>query len=291
MCQAFSCLVTKSGKVYWKAGVDSHDSICELFVDPELVDDKLPPDNTFARVEIIPPRGDYLNTDFGKWNHQIDEKVKPSFLKPKHKKLCLEAFEKWTEEVYTFNVEEAKNPIHPLKITPPEITEEHIELLKKWDSVWDSVRASVGDSVRASVGASVRASVGASVWDSVWASVRDSVRASVGASVWDSVWASVWDSVWASVGASVWDSVWASVWASVRDSVGDSVWDSVGAYCGSLFPIKEWKYVDYTNPLFVKGEYPFQSCVDLWKQGLVPSFNGKVWRLRRGAKGEVLYTL
>ena len=251
MCQAFSCLVTKSGKVYWKAGVDSHDSICELFVDPELVDDKLPPDNTFARVEIIPPRGDYLNTDFGKWNHQIDEKVKPSFLKPKHKKLCLEAFEKWTEEVYTFNVEEAKNPIHPLKITPPEITEEHIELLKKWDSVWDSVRASVGDSVRASVGASV----------------------------------------WASVGASVWDSVWASVWASVRDSVGDSVWDSVGAYCGSLFPIKEWKYVDYTNPLFVKGEYPFQSCVDLWKQGLVPSFNGKVWRLRRGAKGEVLYTL
>jgi hypothetical protein len=34
-----------------------------------------------------------------------------------------------------------------------------------------------------------------------WASVRDSVRASVGASVWDSVKASVWASVWASVGA------------------------------------------------------------------------------------------
>src|SRR5690606_2643909 len=43
----------------------------------------------------------------------------------------------------------------------------------------------------------------ASVRDSVWASVRDSVGASVGASVRDSVWDSVRDSV----GASVWDSV------------------------------------------------------------------------------------
>ena len=96
-----------------------------------------------------------------------------------------------------------------------------------WDSVGDSVRASVGDSVEDSVEdsvwASVRASVGDSVGDSVWASVRDSVRASV----WDSVEASVEDSVRASVRASVEDSVWASVRTSVRASVGDSVWASV----------------------------------------------------------------
>jgi hypothetical protein len=50
-----------------------------------------------------------------------------------------------------------------------------LELIKNkklWDSVWDSVRASVG--------ASVRASVWDSVGDSVWASVGDSVRDSVG---------------------------------------------------------------------------------------------------------------
>ena len=76
--------------------------------------------------------------------------------------------------------------------------------------------------------------VGKDVWDSVrdsvsasvWASVSDSVRDSVGASVRDSVWASVRDSVWDSVGASVRDSVWASVRDSVWDSVGDSVGDS-----------------------------------------------------------------
>ena len=109
----------------------------------------------------------------------------------------------------------------------------------------------------------------ASVWDSVW----DSVRASMGASVRDSVR----DSVRASVRASVRDSVWDSVWASMEDSV----W----AYIGSLFPgIKKWEHIEHKP-----DEYPFQSSVDLWKVGLVPSYDGKIWRLHGGEKAAVLY--
>ena len=108
-----------------------------------------------------------------------------------------------------------------------------------------------------------------------------SVRASVGASVGDSVWASVGDSVGDSVWASVGDSVWASVWASV----GDSVWDSVWAYVGSLFPnIKKWGHIEHN-----KGMYPFQPAVDLWKMGLIPSFDGKVWRIHSGENAEILW--
>ena len=114
-------------------------------------------------------------------------------------------------------------------------------------------------------------------WSSVWSSVRDSV----GSSVWDSVRDSVRDSVWSSVWDSVWSSVWDSVWSSVRDSVGSSVW----AYIGSMFPgVTKWEYVDHA-----KGEYPFQSAVDLWKRGLVPSFDGKIWRLHSGEKAEVFW--
>ena len=104
--------------------------------------------------------------------------------------------------------------------------------------------------------ASVRASVVASVWASVWASVVASVRASV------------WASVWASVVASVGDSVWASVW--------DSVWDSVGAYMSDFFTIANWKHVDHEP-----GKNPFQPCIDLWYLGLVPSHDGKTWRLHQ----------
>ncbi len=104
-----------------------------------------------------------------------------------------------------------------------------------------------------------------------WASVRESVRASV--------WASVWASVMDSVGDSVWASVRASVWASVRDLV----W----AYSGTFFnlPRSDWKYTEN-----IPGEgYPFQPAVTLWEMGLVPSFDGRTWRLHGGPDGRVLW--
>ena len=116
-------------------------------------------------------------------------------------------------------------------------------------------------------------------WASVWAPVRDSVGYSVRYSVGDSVEASVWGSVGYSVRYSVWasvrDSVWApardSVWASVRDSVGDSV-------------------VAYTSSFFsINYERDFSPAIKLWESGLVPSFDGKTWRLHSGTIADVVY--
>lgn len=212
MCQTASYIITKSRKVYWKLGVNSHEKIIKLYrKDEELKDDKEPPNNTFARVEISPKNGDYLRPD--KWVFKIDERKKPYWWHSSYEKLCWAEHKKWEKKMYSsFNFKEALHPIHPFKIEPPKITKKHIELLKKWDSVWDLV------------------------------------------------------------------------WDSVRNSVLDSVLDSVGAYIGSLFPnIKKWKYVKKTK------DYPFQSAVDLWKMGLVPSYDGKVWRLHGGKKGKVLW--
>jgi len=139
------------------------------------------------------------------------------------------------KKLFKWNYQEACNPIHPFKIIPPKkITEKHIALVRKWDSVRDSV--------------------------------------------WDSVRHSVWHSVG--------DSVWGSVGASVRHSVGNSVWDSVRGYIGCLFTsvVKNWRYIDHRG-----GEYPFQSVVDLWQVGLVPSYDGKQWRLHGGEKASVLW--
>ena len=183
MCKACSILITKSKKVYWKVGVDSHDELQKLYVkkDKELKDNVRPPENTFARIEIVPKDGNYLNLK-QKWVYQIDEQVKPSWLNKSYEKPCYDACKKWQKLVYSrINLKEAIKPIYPFKIKSPKITTRHLKLLAKWASVRASVRASVGDSVWASV------------WDSVWDSVRDSV--------WDSVRASVWDSVGASVGA------------------------------------------------------------------------------------------
>ena len=147
--------------------------------------------------------------------------------------------------------------VHPFQLNTTKVYKKDITLLKSWASVWDSV----GASVWASAGASVRDSL----WASVWASVRDSL----------------WDSVWASVGASVRDSVWASVRVSV--------WDSVWGYEGSLYKLKrnEWKY---TEKIKTKG-YPYQCLVKLWKQGLVPSFDGTTWRLHSGKNAKVIFEI
>ena len=83
--------------------------------------------------------------------------------------------------------------------------------------------------------------------------------------------------------ASVRDSVWDYVWASFRASVRASVWDSVWAYTSSYFNIEKWKY---TNNKSYKN--PFQSCIDLWNRGIVPSFDGKMWRLH-GHEGKVIW--
>ena len=178
-----------------------------------------------------------------------------------------EAAEKWANRL---NFKEIVEPLTIKPIVNPfelpevaEVTAEHLQWLSEWASVWASVRASVRDSV----GASVRASIWDSVGDSVWASVGYSVGASVRASVRDSVGASVRTSV----RASIWDSVGDSVWASV----GYSVRDSVGAYMSTFFS--------------VEYQHNYSSAVKLWESGLVPSFDGKVWRLHTGIDAHVVY--
>ena len=92
---------------------------------------------------------------------------------------------------------------------------------------------------------------------------------------------------WASVRDSIWDSVRDSVGYSVRASVRDSVWDSVGAYTGTLFllPRGTWKYTENIKT----DDYPFLPLVKLWEQGLVPSFDGKTWRLHGGESAKILW--
>jgi hypothetical protein len=68
---------------------------------------------------------------------------------------------------------------------------------------------------------------------------------------------------------------WASVRASVRASVWASVGDSVWAYISTFFDIPY--------------KYDFSSTVRLWERGLVPSFDGKTWRLHGGKNAKVLY--
>ena len=279
MCRAFSCIVGRDKSVTWKFAVESHEDLIKI---AGYNDDTLDPDKIeFCRIEISPKNGSYLDPD--EWVFKIDMDVVPSWWTLDHKKACEREFKKWKKQLYKILVK--KKIVHPFRdITPPdEITEAHIELLKEWQSVVSSVRSSVVSSVESSVVSSVESSVWSSVESSVWSSVEssvvDSVRSSVRSSVESSVVSSVESSVWSSVRSSVVD----SVRSSVVSSVGYSFW----TYIGSFFLLKrsDWKY---TENIKTKG-YPFQSAVTLWEMGLMPSFDGKKWRLHGGHEAKILW--
>jgi hypothetical protein len=257
MCNAFSCIITKDKKVFWTLNIDKHD---ELIVKYKLKDTTSDRETLqFARVEIAPKNNDYLKPN--KWVFKIDEHVIPEWFSPAHRQECMKQFRIYKKQLYQIVVK--KKSVHPFKDIQfkDKITLEHKLLLQEWDSVWDSVRGSVWDSVRDSV----RGSVGGSVKGSIGGSVRGSVR------------------------GSVWNSIRDSVRDSVRGSVWDSVKGSIGGYIGSFFRLKrkQWKH---TEKIKTKN-YPYQSVVDLWMMGLIPSFDGTTWRLHAGKKAKIVFEI
>jgi hypothetical protein len=165
------------------------------------------------------------------------------------------AAEKWArrlnfkEVIEPLIIKPIVNPLELPKAKKP--TNEQIGWLKEWASVGELVGDPVGDSVSDPVGDSVRASA------------------------WESVGESVVDSAWESVGESVVDPVWESVRASVGESVGESVRALVWAYVSSFFDV-EYKF-------------DFSSAVKLWESGLVPSFDGTIWRLHSGKNAYIVF--
>ena len=151
-----------------EGGADSHSHICSHF---KLDEDRC------NKYEYNPLIGEFIVDQI---NSERDDR---------------EVAEKWVNRLDFKTIVEPliiKPIVNPFELPAVErVTDEQIDWLKSWASVWNSVRNSVGNSVRNSVGNSVR--------DSVWNSVEDVVWASV----WEVVWASVWDVDWDAVRVSV----------------------------------------------------------------------------------------
>ena len=109
-----------------------------------------------------------------------------------------------------------------------------------------------------------------------------SVRGSVGDSFLGSILGSVGDSFLGSILGSVGGSIWGSIWDRIWDSVGDSIW----GYTSSFLELEKWHGIDHKE-----GENPFQCMIDLWEAGLVPSFDGKTWRIHAGKNARVIFEI
>jgi len=73
--------------------------------------------------------------------------------------------------------------------------------------------------------------------------------------------------------------------ASVRDSVRDSVWYSVRASVGDSVRAYASTFID------IQYQYDFSALRQLWNIGIVPSFDGKTWRLHSGKKADIIFEI
>ena len=84
-----------------------------------------------------------------------------------------------------------------------------------------------------------------------------------------------------------WLKDWASVGASVRNLVGSLVWDLVGSPVWASVRSSVWAY--FSSFFAIEYKFDFSSVANLWNAGLVPSFDGKVWRLHSGKSADIVY--
>jgi len=260
MGRAFSCIVTNNGKVFWEIGIDSHDDLISLF---NINDNNDGID--YVKIEIIPNQNNdypYLYPN-DEWNLHIIDKVTRLSLEEEYKQTAWKAWATWKKQVYQFNLQEVLNPTNPFKMEKCVPLQQDILMLKEWVGIMSSfMQSNVGNSVGKSVFASVGASIGNEVLHSIRVRVSDIILAGVLASVGDNISP-----------------------ADKDNNIGLSLRDSVLAYSGSLFPnIKKWKYI-----IHEENKYPYQAAVDLWKRGLVASFDGKIWRLHSGKDASVVF--
>jgi hypothetical protein len=154
MCKAFSCIVGRDKKVTWKFGTDSHEDLIKI---AGYNDDTLDPEKIeFCRIEISPKNGSYLDPD--EWVFKIDMDVTPTWWTLDHKKACEREFKKWKKQLYKILVQKAIiHPFHDV-VPPTGITEEHIALVREWDSVRDSsgFRSGLRSGLRSGIRSGIR---------------------------------------------------------------------------------------------------------------------------------------
>ena len=250
MYQSFCCVITKKGEVNWKVNPKTHQDLVDGTKEPQI------------KIMITPDKG-YLYPEEG-WTLRTDERTYYRWLTGRKIDLCWRAFSEWYKQVYSIiNPEEIRNPINPLLISDNNVTEADIYLLKEWAKQWGTTRPSIWNSVckdvEGYVGISIRASIIQSLGESLGFAIDPytcSIYFKEGSAI---------ESIKSTIGYAGWD------------AIRGSVWNAIGAYLDSLFTT----YPGRPNM--------FPECVDLWKRGFVPTFDGDVWRLHSGKKAKIVY--
>ena len=140
-----------------------------------------------------------------------------------------------------------------------EITPEILDLLKEWKNVYRTVLCdNTGKYNSDIITEIIKDSVGSEVYYLCRTSVYRTSRYMVSNQVWDTL----------QIITKLTDNTYAG------DYFDDLTEANADAFLSSFFSLERWGDIK-SEPY----ENPFSSCIKLWELGLVPSFDGRRWRL------------
>lgn len=109
-------------------------------------------------------------------------------------------------------------------------------------------------------------------------------------------WSLLWRSVYTSIPALIPIWLWYWVGAVMAPPLGDPVAKAVFevAYTShtsilGTVAAAMWAFMGSLFPGIRADGYAFQPVVDLWKRGIIASFDGEIWRLHTGRKAEIVW--
>ncbi|MDR1400534.1 MAG: hypothetical protein LBJ41_11475 [Treponema sp.] len=250
--QAFSCVATRSGEIYWKAGIDTPDGVMREF--------SLKDDGATVKITITPDNGEaypYLYPD-GPWKLAIAAGgTTPSWFTAEMRAAAMGALEEWKAVVYNFDLAAFMHPSNPATIAPHQPAEEDIMLFREW--------VCSGGNPRNMIMRSVSSAIGGTVANALWNYLNTEF------------WSPFMDQ--ANVGSVV------SRTTGLKN-VGAIQEGQYAAYFGSYFA--DLMTGQGTNP---NTDYPYRAAVELINRGFIVSSDAVTWRLHNAADGSVAYSL
>ena len=201
MCNFFSGIVTRQGKVLADGNTSSHETI----IKQHKLDDKLPvddPKRKWFRFELTPKQ--FYNQDIDSWTFKVDESSTPTWLNDRHER-AVRAYvvkqyldTKWYKRVCK-EIEYVKTIKWFAPMEEPNLKElqKDATALGKAFKIKGEIRIKLIPLAGAAAWDAAGAAARAAAWDAAGAAARAAARAAA----WDAAGAAAWDAAGAAAGA------------------------------------------------------------------------------------------
>jgi len=257
MCNFWSALIDRNGKVHWSEKNSSHE---ELVKQSGFKDDKLE-DRDFVRIEITPKNNMAIfSKKEADWVFKIDEKkTLPEWYsknQEKMEKLCwLEWKNAMKKTLWKLNLEKAEDFITK---EIPEIPwfKFNGKIRKEWHLSIGTTLVAAGVAARDAAGDAARDAAR----DAAWVAAGVAARVAAGDAARDAAWDAARDAAWVAA--------WVAAGVAARVAAGDAARDAAVFVRILLCPKIELKH-----------RHHVEARMDVWRQGygLRCDVNGKLY--------------